>query len=49
MTFEDGTVGDDTKARDQAISLTLGRGELFPKLEVGLPPQPRLRLVDTVL
>ena len=36
MTFEDGTTGDDTRERGTPATVTLGRGELFPALEIGI-------------
>ena len=36
MTFPDGEVGDDTRKRDSPITLPIGQGQLFPKLEEGI-------------
>ena len=36
LTFSDGEVADDTRARDAPATLPIGQGQLFPKLEEGI-------------
>ena len=36
MKFPDGTIGDDTRARNAPATLPIGQGQLFPKLEKGI-------------